>query len=442
MTTNSPRPFYFMVPFWGQRYREYFVDTCLPSLLAPGNLPLLQAADGHRFLIATTKSDWNAIERLPIMEKLRAYATPILIEIQEPDSATAPGGRNAINYQNLCQKRLVETAYQYRGYGCLLSPDIIISDGMIAALLRWAQEGYQLVLCPALRQAEEGVRADLFRDGYLRSGERPSLSGRAIAIPPRRVGELLVRHLHPEVLAFEEGNPGRPFLPPFRFWRVPGGRGIILHTFFGLPVLMDYAAVESHDSACLDHGAFENVYLGRNFSHCDRVHIVEDSDEFGILSVTPSPSQAGRPAPTPRRRLDWMIKLAQTCSLRESMAFYARRNRDVVKRNLFRVAVRWHTADLDAVWQLEERQVSIAIERALGDYPMGTSAYFPHFPVSLARLLGEIHFAYLLLPATVRLPISTLWLTANAIFGDRNALDHLRRRMTKLNAAIRGKFAS
>src|SRR5271156_1535988 len=103
------RPFYFMVPFWGQRYREYFVDLCLPSLLAPNNIPLLRAEDGHRFLIATTREDWGAIEHLPIMDRLRQHATPDWIEVDYPmstDSEAHPQYASSINYQNFCQKKL------------------------------------------------------------------------------------------------------------------------------------------------------------------------------------------------------------------------------------------------------------------------------------------------------------------------------------------------
>ena len=78
---TAPRPFYFMVPFWGERYRRYFTDNLLASLLAPNNLPLLRAEDGHRFLLATTREDWDAIIDLPIMARMRPHVTPTLIEI-------------------------------------------------------------------------------------------------------------------------------------------------------------------------------------------------------------------------------------------------------------------------------------------------------------------------------------------------------------------------
>ena len=81
---RTGRPFCFMTQFWGERYRDYYVDYCLPSLLAPNNLPLLRAKDGHCFLIATPREDWDAIEHLPIIEKLRQFVTPTLVETPAP----------------------------------------------------------------------------------------------------------------------------------------------------------------------------------------------------------------------------------------------------------------------------------------------------------------------------------------------------------------------
>src|ERR1700730_8882553 len=97
------RPFNFMIPFWGERYRGFFVDRCLPSLLAPNNLPLLDAADGHRLLTATTHSDWGVINDLQIMQQLRQHATPEPIIIDDP-SVTLPGSVAAVLQQNHCQK--------------------------------------------------------------------------------------------------------------------------------------------------------------------------------------------------------------------------------------------------------------------------------------------------------------------------------------------------
>ena len=89
-----------------------------------------------------------------------------------------------------------------------------------------------------LRQSEKGVISDLHAWGMLSEVQRSSVTTQELTIPPRVVADLAVRHLHPE-----EGAAGQPTTPPFRYWRVPHGRAIILHAFFGLTVLMDFKVV-------------------------------------------------------------------------------------------------------------------------------------------------------------------------------------------------------
>src|SRR5208282_2286173 len=178
--------------FWGERYRNYFVDLCLPSLLSPNNISLLRVEDGHCFLIATTREDWQAIEHLPIMERLRQHAMPTLIEIdlgiQSPTSADGEASAkyaSVLQYLTPCLKKLLEAAYSARAYGFQLCPDTLFSDGIVASLLKYAQAGYHLVLCPALRQTEEAVLVDLQKRGLLPAMDRLSKTGQALTIPPR-----------------------------------------------------------------------------------------------------------------------------------------------------------------------------------------------------------------------------------------------------------------
>ena len=237
------RPFYFMVPFWGERYRQYLVDRLLPSLLAPHNLPLLRADQGHRLLMATTRGDWEAIAELPIMKRLREHAEPTFIEIPSPAFDTPPGSTNAIRHQDVALRLLAESAFAGGVYGSLHWPDTIVSDGMVASLLQHARQGHRLVLCPALRHTEELAVAELGRLGYLSSAVRPSDTVTPINVPQRVLADLMVRFLHPEMSIYQEGARGQPPLAPFRYWQIPDRGGIILHTFHGSPVLMDYGAV-------------------------------------------------------------------------------------------------------------------------------------------------------------------------------------------------------
>jgi hypothetical protein len=359
------RPFCFLTQFWGQRYRDYFVDLCLPSLLAPGNLPILRAADGHRLLIAAPKEDWEIIEHLPVMEKARQYVTPTLIETPAP---TESGYEAVLRHQTYGLKRVLEGAYDLQSFGCAVWPDTIISDGMVVALLRFAERGHHLVMQPTIRLAEESVLGKLAASGLLRAGEKLSSAARAIVVPPRMVADLSIRHLHPEAEIFEEGHPHQPPHPPYRFWRVPNRRGIILHVFSATPVLMDFAVVASDHAACLDQWDWESVYIGRAFSHCGGLHVVTDSDECGILSITPAAVNHAACLPVQRFGAHWMPETALLRDIRGSLAAYSHSQQGTVRGDLFRASVCWHADDLDEEYAKEQLSIDRLIDRAAGDY--------------------------------------------------------------------------
>jgi hypothetical protein len=377
-TAATKRPFCFMVAVWGQPYCQSLIDFCLPSLLAPDNLPRLDAAAGHRLLIATTRQDWERIEHLPVMERIRRHVTPTLLEIGTPP---APGYEAVLQHQTRCLKQLFDAAYRYRSYGCLLLPDVIFSNHMVLSLQRAVRESTHLLLITALRQVEEDVLAELSDLGLV-SKDRPlSISAEPLTIEPRPLVDLAVRHLHPEIAAFAEGQRRQRARPPFRFWRAADGRGLILHTFYALPVLMDFAVVPADHTSCLDYSDFESVYLGYAYRR-GQVRVVSDSDECGVLSLTPRAVNHTRKWRIfERGGARIMPQLALLADLRNSMAAYVRKTRDVVRRDTFRQSVNWHTTDIDESWLSEETRINRLIDRAAGDYYTDPS----HFPASFGR---------------------------------------------------------
>ena len=54
------------VTFWGEEYRRYFLDFCLASLLAPGNLPDIDDKEAARLLIATNDRDFGRVNGIVI----------------------------------------------------------------------------------------------------------------------------------------------------------------------------------------------------------------------------------------------------------------------------------------------------------------------------------------------------------------------------------------
>jgi hypothetical protein len=364
------RPFNFMVAFWGKRYRDYFVDLCLPSLLAPNNLPLLRADDGHRYLIATTWEDWEAIRSLPVFAEASKYLTPTLIEIPERDEEATGDTKfdryvATIQRQERCFRMLLETAHRNRSYGNLISPDMMASDHLVSSLIRAAEQGYQLVLRPALRQVEEDVLAELATKGVLRVDAASSLTGRALIMTPRMVADLGMRHLHPEILAFSTEAPNQQPLPPFLLWPMQQ-RGFILHTFFAVPIMIDFTAVPDNHTDCMQHGTFEEVYIKTNFAAGGRAYVIQDSDDCGFLSLTPKDVNWAPPVAGHGGGL--IHEYRQLCNMRRAVRTYADNGGSRIKRDLFRLPVRWHADDLDAAWKSKERRIDRLIDLAVGDF--------------------------------------------------------------------------
>ena len=152
------RPLYLIVGFWGDRFRSYFIDYCLPSLLSPRNLGILSAGDGHRFLICTTAADWLALQRSSSWNLLLTHATPVHIEVGFPDDSSEESKFRHMTYGH---RLLVNEAYRDRALACQIMPDAMYTDGTIETVLRHAAEGAHAVLTVALRLKEEGLLVGL-----------------------------------------------------------------------------------------------------------------------------------------------------------------------------------------------------------------------------------------------------------------------------------------
>src|SRR5690349_1519922 len=169
LTAPTLRPFYFIIVLWGERFRTYFLDFCLPSLLSPNNIPALDPRRHSKFLICTTQEDWAAMEQSPIFGLMRNYVEPVLITIPLP-----PPGRAGCQHMGVGHKKATDLAFKDRAYGVLVTPDYMVSDGSIAALQRHAERGKRLVLVAAQRFGEEPLFDNLERMGLLDRKQRLS----------------------------------------------------------------------------------------------------------------------------------------------------------------------------------------------------------------------------------------------------------------------------
>src|SRR5689334_14703497 len=64
-------PIYFSLVVWGEAYVRMFLEFCLPSLLAPANLPAIRHRAGSRFVLHARAADLPVFERSPAFQRLK-----------------------------------------------------------------------------------------------------------------------------------------------------------------------------------------------------------------------------------------------------------------------------------------------------------------------------------------------------------------------------------
>jgi hypothetical protein len=279
------RPFYFVVVVWGQEFRDYFLEYCLPSLLSPKNIPML---DGHRsskFLMATTREDWDAMRSTAIFRELEKYTEPVFLEL--PPKGDRPYWLHAIVGHRMCCEMTVRDS----AYRILVCPDTVFSEGAVKLFHEVALDGAQVILS----LTGPLTRTDQFFKTLSEMGLLPARSARdtgiPIVLPPRQLVASAMRTMHGMFRVNEWEAPYFCRYAAMPWWRVPGELGAVVNGPCWNLFLADYSAAR-HDGAVLDTRGFDGDYNKRAIGDLETAYLVRDSDEFYVVSWAslPKPS--------------------------------------------------------------------------------------------------------------------------------------------------------
>jgi hypothetical protein len=374
------RPIYFIVVCWGERFRNYLTDICLPALLSPNNIPSLSGGHRNKFIFCTTPQDWSVLHELPIMDALRRHIEPCYIEIPP-----APPGRSGCEHMGLGHKLAAELAHKDQAYGVFITPDLMVSDGTVAALERHAVAGREVVLAAALRFEEEALFDNLRRLGVVPDGP-PSQPGRPLPVSGRELVAAAIRSFHSETRRYEWSAPHFTDFPCACWWQVPREDGIVLHSLSWCPLLLDYAVVSHHDTTTLDTWTLDGDYVYRNFKE-SRVHVVTDSDEMMLVSWAPASDRPQSLSPSFVKSVPIVGDVVKGAILRGTLTSGIF---DPLKQRLFFLPVRWHARELTPAWVDIERKAMTTLTHYLDDFARRASVSVAAHPVrsSLFRVLA------------------------------------------------------
>ena len=189
-TTGLP-PLRLISIAWGEEYVACFLDLCLPAVLAPGNLPVLIEHFAVELVLVTEEAAFDQVKRHPAYASASALCRVRLVALDD-----LIGRRDSY-----CMS--ITYAF-YRGfedlgpgmtncYMVFIHADFILADGSYRGLLPHLLRGERLVFAPSYCTEAEAVRPQL--------EAAINIDGTLLAIQPREMAEMILRHRHLSVRA-------------------------------------------------------------------------------------------------------------------------------------------------------------------------------------------------------------------------------------------------
>jgi hypothetical protein len=163
------------ISIWGEHYQKMFLDFCLPSLMAPGNLPALAKEREIILHIYTTAECMEAINlNLPFFLKRK------FTEIETP-----LGDKYA--HLGAMQRNQLQFAHDSGADYHLLMPDYVYSENCFTGILSANALGRKAIARLVMSTKMEGIVPKLTRYRI----------GTTIAVPHANLATLALSNIHP-----------------------------------------------------------------------------------------------------------------------------------------------------------------------------------------------------------------------------------------------------
>ena len=230
-----------LMPVWGYQFIGRFLEFCLPTLLAPNNIPAIAQAKLCRFVLLSSVADEPIIRSHPAWQKLERHCA---CEIRSIDDLITQGNHTATI--TLAFERVLRQSGDAMRDTCFifLMSDYLVADGSLKTVLRKIEAGAGAVLAGNFQIIAEDA-APLLR-------RRADLESHEIVLPPRDLVRWSLGHLHPATVAnivnfglTHNAHTNR------LFWRVDEncliGRFYLMHPIAIRPETSDFVVGSSWD---------------------------------------------------------------------------------------------------------------------------------------------------------------------------------------------------
>jgi hypothetical protein len=267
---SAPRAIKILLPVWGYNYVRQFLKCCLPTLLAPGNVPALAAALPTEFVLLTSADDAAFIQEHPTFKRLTGICEA---KVKSIDHLITDGNYSTtitLAYTEAVREvgeAMLDTCFFF------LVSDYVVADGSLANALERMQSGTSAIVVGNFQVARENALPWL--------QDRLTTTKHTLALPPRELMRWALQHLHPATLANIVNIPFSHNSHTNRlFWRVDNstiiGRFYLMHMLCVRPEVTDFVIGASCDYSFVPE-----------MCPSGDVEAIADSDEYLVIELQP-----------------------------------------------------------------------------------------------------------------------------------------------------------
>ena len=302
-------------------------ETCLPALLAPGNIPALTAEWPARFIIYTRAEDIHRITDSPNYARLAAV---LPVEFKTIDAELLADKYSALTR---IHHGVLGTALYEHAAIVWLVPDAIWGDGSLRTVSRAAAAGKRAVMQPALRVVKDDAMPVV----------RDLLAGRECdGFKPRDLVRIAIGHMHPYYRACYWNDPQFNTNPPLVFWGV-GDEGVLARGFHLHPLML-FPSKQVHAFT----STFDDDLPLLVCPDLEAIHVVTDSDDAFHIDLTEE---------------DWckMIPRRTAPATAFFLSRFALQATNLHHRQFARTPIRIHAVECSEAWREAERDSHVAV---------------------------------------------------------------------------------
>lgn len=343
-----------LIAVWGEAYVASLCEITLPSLRDPDPARLLEGGDDWRVLVYTTDEHRERIAAA--VSACLPFAACEFHEVR-PENFTNPYLAMASAHHRAARESLAE-----RARAIIVPPDAVVSAGSLALVRAMARRGKRAVMSvgPRLRHltAYEPLKRIL--------ADRRGIESRALV-------DILACHMHPEMLRYNWTSTDFSSRPFMMLWDAPSGwlsRNFHLH-----PLMIDLSTPTAID--ILDRDTIDGEFIGRTIGVWDDIHIVQDSDEFIICTLTPDGVFYSDTSPEPAS-----VERLRSVAYGDPII-------NPLHRFFLSKAIKIHSGDLDERWRSLEEETGRMVFEILSRPPASTPPPPPPAPAIALRPPAE-----------------------------------------------------